>query len=75
MMKSPIHQRGSGLFISFKSKSQTWPVELSLAITVRLDAMKRSTKQSSRPITVAAAIKTDQPLEKKSLISNLLGWG
>jgi hypothetical protein len=48
MMNSHIHQRGSGLFISRRSSSQTWPVVLSLAITLRLLAMASSTRHSDQ---------------------------
>ena len=56
---SHIHQRGSGLLSSRRSSSHTWPVVLSLAMTLRRAAMINSARQASKDNTVATA--TNQP--------------
>ena len=71
MMNSHIHQRGSGLFSSVRSSSQTWPVVLSSepaaplapTITLRRAATPSSTRQAIIDTTEATATNTDQPPE------------
>ena len=60
--EQPHPPPGSGLFSSRRSSSQTWPVVLSFAMTLRLAAtINRRRCNATRPITVTAAMKVDQP--------------
>jgi hypothetical protein len=63
------------LFISTRSPSNTWPVLLSSAICVLRLAKTSSARQARRLTTVATAMKTDQPLLKKSLMTARLFRG
>ncbi len=48
MMNKYTHQRGSGLFISRKSPSQTWPVVLSVAgLTLVVPLIQSRIKQAT----------------------------
>ncbi|MNL63099.1 hypothetical protein D3C87_1871910 [compost metagenome] len=69
MTNSHTHQRGSGLFISTRSSSQTWPVVLSaLAITFLRPANQSRMPQAMMPPRVSVVTKTDQKLLVKSLM-------
>jgi hypothetical protein len=56
MINKPTHQRGSGLFISRKSPSQTWPVVLSLSVmALALPLNHSSSKQAKMPTNAMPA--------------------
>ena len=69
MMNKPTHQRGSGLFISRRSPSQTWPVVLSLAVmALALPLNHSKAKQAMMLTSVMPATYKCQKLLMKSLM-------
>ena len=69
MMNKPTHQRGSGLFISRRSPSQTWPVVLSLAVmALALPLNHNKSRQAMMLTSVMPATYKCQKLLMKSLM-------
>ena len=56
MTNSQTHQRGSGLFISRRSPSQTWPVVLSLAVMALALPLNHSSSRQARMLTSVMAV-------------------
>ena len=73
MMNKYTHQRGRGLFISFKSSSQVWPVVLSPeALTLVVPLIHSKTKQATMLKIVRPATYRCQNSLVKSLMVFLL---
>src|SRR5690606_3714427 len=68
-MYMTVHQRGTGLFSSVRSPSQTWPVSSTWTFLPRNErCVNSSHRQKTMPPRAMAEIQMLQPLLKKSLI-------